>query len=90
MQTELINSLSKNMNAIQVKNQKREFFKQIEEGKKIISERNSKLRNEIRNHEQNTRRKIIEKFNKSKMDSIKQSQQGQFLIKSYNLEKATK
>ena len=51
MQTELINSLSKNMNAIQVKSQKREFFKQIEEGKKIISERNSKLRNEIRNHE---------------------------------------
>ena len=76
MQTELINSLSKNMNAIKVKKEKQELSKQIERGKSIVSERNIRVRNEIRNHEQNTRRKIIEKFNRSKMDHIKQSQQG--------------
>jgi len=61
------------MNARKVKYEKQEISKQIEVGKKIVSERNIRVRNEIRNHEQNTRRKIIEKFNKSKMEYIKQS-----------------
>ena len=51
MQTELINSLSKNMNAIKVKKEKQELSKQIERGKSIVSERNIRARNEIRNHE---------------------------------------
>ena len=63
------------MNARKVKYEKQEISKQIEVGKKIVSERNIRVRNEIRNHEQNTRRKIIEKFNKSKMEYIKQSNQ---------------
>ena len=63
------------MNARKVKYEKQEICKQIEVGKKIVSERNIRVRNEIRNHEQNTRRKIIEKFNKSKMEYIKQSNQ---------------
>ena len=50
-ETELINNLSKNMNAHEIKNQKRELTQKLEEGKRMLSDRNMAMRNEIRNHE---------------------------------------